>query len=213
MMLNDTQGDCTCAGFFHAVQVWTFNTTGEMVTAPDSSVEGLYQRACGYVPGDENTDRGGVEQDVLTYLLNTGTAISPGDPAPNKLTAFYEVDPRNLDDVRRTIADCGVAYIGLNMPVYILQNPTKIWDEPGTGDDTTIEGGHCVIQPAYDIADSIFKHISWGMILQMTEGFFLRSTDEVYGPVDADWINQIGTTPLGLSLGELEAQMAAIKQA
>jgi hypothetical protein len=26
-----------------------------------------------------------------------------------------EVDPRNIDDVKRTIHDCGVAYIGFNV--------------------------------------------------------------------------------------------------
>ena len=27
MMMNDTLGDCTCAAFYHALQVWSFNAS------------------------------------------------------------------------------------------------------------------------------------------------------------------------------------------
>lgn len=215
MMKNDVLGCCTSAGIYHTIQVWTANSQGAIDSEPDSNVELVYAESCGYEPGNPATDLGGVEQDVLSYWVNEGVPVYPtvgsvGDVF-NKLTAFFEVDPRHLDDVRRTIADCGVCYIGIQMPVYILQNPTKVWDEPGTGDDASIEGGHCVIQAAYDVAGKTFKLVSWGQVFTMTEGFFQRSTDEAYGPVDADWVNNQGTTPLGLSLGEIEAQMAAIK--
>src|SRR5579862_7669629 len=49
MMMNDTLGDCTCAAVYHARQVWTANTGG-IVTEPDSDVEMLYEKACGYKP-------------------------------------------------------------------------------------------------------------------------------------------------------------------
>ena len=214
MMLNDQLGCCTCAGIFHALQVWTANANPPMDTEPDSSVEIAYEKFCGYKPGDPSTDNGGVEQDVLTDWLNQGvdTAHPLGTPDTiNKLTAFYEVDSRNLDDVRRTIADCGVAYIGFNVPAYLMANgnPPDVWCLPQGAEDESIEGGHCVILCGYD-ADT-FKLISWGRVYSMTTGFFQKFVDEVYGPVDADWVNSQGTTPLGLSLGELEAQMGALK--
>src|SRR5271154_6174887 len=52
VMLNDTLGDCTCAAFYHALQVWTFNVTkGKAIdTEPDIDVKKLYELACGYNP-------------------------------------------------------------------------------------------------------------------------------------------------------------------
>jgi len=64
MMLNNKLGCCTIAGAAHAVQVWSANT-GNMVTVPDATVESYYQQWDGYVPGNANTDSGGVELDVL----------------------------------------------------------------------------------------------------------------------------------------------------
>src|SRR5215813_7728047 len=48
MMMNDTLGDCTCAAFYHAIQVWSFNAKNKEVTEPDKDVEQLYIQACGY---------------------------------------------------------------------------------------------------------------------------------------------------------------------
>lgn len=64
-------GDCTCAGVYHARQIWTANTTTEQ-TEPDSSVLTLYEKACGYIDGDQSTDQGGNEQCALTYIQNKG---------------------------------------------------------------------------------------------------------------------------------------------
>jgi hypothetical protein len=61
MMMNDTLGDCTIAACGHAVQVWTQGK----ITVPDSLVESYYEKWCGYVPGNPNTDNGGVELDIL----------------------------------------------------------------------------------------------------------------------------------------------------
>src|SRR5271156_345799 len=47
MMLNDTLGDCTCAAYYHAVQVWSANAAGGIQTQPDGDVEKLYVLACG----------------------------------------------------------------------------------------------------------------------------------------------------------------------
>lgn len=220
MMMNDTLGDCTCAGIYHAIQVWTANTRPAVETEPDANVELVYCQAGGYCPGDPSTDRGAAEQDVLGYWLNQGVPVYPsvgstGDTF-NKLTAFYEVDTRVLPDVARTIADCGISYIGFNVPDYLMANGVpQVWDYQGQ--DYKIEGGHCVVLPAYDFRFATsaiagtFKVISWGQVYTMTTRFFSQFVDEAYGPVDADWVNNQGTTPLGLSLGELESQMEAIK--
>ena len=130
MMLNDTLGDCTCAAVYHAMQVWSFNGAGQMVTQPDSDVEKLYIQADGYNPRVPGEGPGGNEQHVLTYLLQQGAPIGPTGAASHKIAAFVEVDPRNLDDVKRTINDCGLAYIGFNVPQSVQppgQPPPQVW--------------------------------------------------------------------------------------
>jgi hypothetical protein len=72
MMLNDALGDCTCAAFYHALQVWSFNANPPIDTEPDDDVKQLYVLACGYNPRVPGEGPGGNEQHVLTYLLRKG---------------------------------------------------------------------------------------------------------------------------------------------
>jgi hypothetical protein len=212
VMKNDILGDCTCAGFYHALQVWTSITESAMDTESDSNVEALYEQACGYDPKKGGEGDGGVEQDVLTYLMNTGAPVGPGGSARHKIAAFIEVDPRNQNDVKATINDCGVAYIGFEVPSFLMDEAggvPPVWDiQPFDG---AVLGGHCVILAGYD-ANGV-KVISWGEFFTMTWAFFAQYVDEVYALADADWINTQGTSPGGLTLEVLEGQMQALKEA
>lgn len=212
MMLNDQLGDCTCAAFYHARQVWSANAETAQITDPDPDVLRLYEVACGYNPGDPSTDRGGVEQDVLTYLLKSGAPIGNGGSARDRIVAFVEVDPHNIDDVKRTINECGVAYIGFNVPQNIMPQdsaPPAIWTvDPA---NSQIIGGHAVVLPGYD--QQYATVISWGQEYKMTWEFFSTFVDETYAIADHVWIEATGLTPLGMSLAELEAQMQALRQA
>jgi len=206
MMLNDTLGDCTCAAVYHAIQVWSYNTTGAVLTEPDVDVEKLYVLACGYNPRVGGEGPGGNEQHVLTYLHKTGAPIGPDGKTRHKIAAFVEVDPRMIDDVKRTIVDCGVAYIGFNVPQYIVPTAApspQVWDVQNT--DTQIVGGHAVVLAGYDANGA--RVISWGQCYTMTWSFFSKYVDEVYAIADPDWVEKKGTTPGGLSLDELENQM------
>jgi hypothetical protein len=211
MMLNDTLGDCTCAAVYHAIQVWSYNTTGAVLTEPDSDVEKLYVQACGYNPSAGGEGPGGNEQHVLTYLHKTGAPMGPEGATRQKITAFVEVDPRMTDDVKRAIVNCGVAYIGFNVPQYILPGPPaqppQVWDVE-TG-NAAIIGGHAVVLAGYDANGA--RLISWGQYFTMTWAFFAKYVDEVYAIADPDWISNKGTTPGGLSLEQLEQQMKAFK--
>ena len=152
MMLNDTLGDCTCAAVYHAIQVWSFNAQQKIDTEPDPDVEKLYVLACGYNPRVGGEGPGGNEQHVLTYLLKHGAPIGPAGKGRHKIAAFVEVDPRNVDDVKRTIDDCGVAYIGFNVPAYIVPPPPAappaVWDVETK--NASIVGGHAVVLAGYD---------------------------------------------------------------
>jgi hypothetical protein len=211
MMLNDTLGDCTCAAVYHAMQVWSFNSGGKMLTQPDSDVEKLYIQACGYNPRVPGEGPGGNEQHVLTYLLNQGAPVGPKGATREKITAFVEVDPRNTDDVKRTINDCGLAYIGFNVPQSVQPPgapPPQVWDYvPG---QAQIIGGHAVVLAGYDGNGA--RVISWGQYYTMTWVFFAHFVDEVYAIADSEWIANGGKTPGGLTLDELETQMQALKE-
>jgi hypothetical protein len=210
MMLNDTLGDCTCAAFYHALQVWSAKAEGAIDTEPDKDVELLYENACGYNPSQGGEGPGGNEQHVLTYLLRDGAPTGPSGQTPHKIAAFVEVDPRNTDDVKHAIANCGVAYIGFNVPQYVMppnQPPLKVWDvQKG---DANIVGGHAVVLAGYDPKSA--RLISWGSYYTMTWAFFAKYVDEVYAIADKTWIAAGGKTPGGLTLAELEVQMKALR--
>jgi hypothetical protein len=212
MMLNDKLGDCTCAAFYHALQVWSVNAGKKIDTEPDADVEQLYIQACGYNPRAGGEGPGGNEQKVLTFLLKTGAPYGPKGQSRQKIAAFVEVDPRNTDDVKRAILNCGVAYIGFNVPAYIMpanEPPLKVWDVETK--NTQIVGGHAVVLAGYTATGA--RVISWGQYYTMTWGFFAKYVDEVYAIADMEWINAKGTTPGDLTLAELEAQMQALKGA
>ena len=205
MMLNDNLGDCTCAAYYHARQVWTFRAQGTEVTEPDTDVDELYEQACGYDPTQPGEGPGGNEQDVLTYLLNTGAPVGTGQQR-QKIFAFVEVDPRNNDDVKRTIYDCGVAYIGFPVPSN-LSPDDPVWDYDVASPMT--DEGHAVILAGYDENGAVV--ISWGQRYKMTWAFITNLVDEVYAIADGAWIASGGQTPAGMTLAQLEAQMQAIK--
>jgi hypothetical protein len=128
MFLNDTYGDCTCAGLFHALQIWQFNANnGNMQPNTDADVLSVYETFCGFDPSNPATDQGGIEQTVLTDWMNKGI---PTASTRNQLTAFVEIDPRNTDDIKRVIDSCAVCYIGIQVPSSLFPPnapPPQLW--------------------------------------------------------------------------------------
>ena len=205
MMLNDNLGDCTCAAFYHARQIWTYNASKQEITEPDSDVEQLYIEACAYNPQEPGEGPGGNEQDVLTFLLNTGAPIGTSGQQRDKILAFLEVDPRNSDDMKRTIFECGISYIGFPVPSNVTyDNP--VWDLDPKAQMT--DEGHAVILAGYDAKGAIV--VSWGRRYTMTWAFVSQVVDEAYAIADNSWVSATGKTPAGLSITELQDQMQAL---
>lgn len=215
MMLNDQLGDCTCAAYYHALQLWSYhcNPDGLTITEPDADVQSLYEEVGGYVPGNPATDQGCAEQAVLAYLFNQGAPTTgPNGAGVHKLAAFVEIDPRQVDDIKWAIVDCGVVYIGFAVPNWLMSGdgPPTVWDVQPNADNSAPDG-HAVILTGYDDATGLIDLISWGQHYAMTWPFFAQFVDEAYGLVDVDWINKQRTTPGGLSLVTLESQMRALR--
>lgn len=140
MMLNDQLGDCSIAAVYHGRQIWTMNSSVES-TEPDSIVQTLYEDACGYNPADPSTDQGGVLQDVLSDLLNTGAPLADG--TVDKILGYVEVDQTKLNQVHLTISEFGLGYIGIDMPQSVWGmdgNPLPVWDYVV---GSPIAGGRC----------------------------------------------------------------------
>jgi hypothetical protein len=207
-MLNNRLNDCSCAAFYHALQVWSFNATGTIETEPDSNVEALYSAVSGYKPGEAAPGPECGMQDVLTHILKSGAPVGPDGKRVNKLAAFLEVDHRHSDDLKRTIQECGVAYIGVDIPAYLHTGPVPaVWDVEH--ENTKIIGGHAVAAAGYD-AQGV-QAISGGKIYTLTWAYLGKYTHEAYALADVSWIEAKGTSPAGLTLEQLERQMQALK--
>ena len=210
MLLNDKLGCCTCAAYYHAMQVWSFHTnkTDGMITQPDMNVLQLYKEACGYDPHDPYSDKGGIMQNVLIYLLNTGAITGLKSETHHKIRSFVEVDVRNLADIKHAIYDCGVLYIGFYVPSHLMESePPAVWQYKK---QSPLVGGHAITLTGYD--SKTFSLISWGKRYKMTHEFFLNYTDEAYCLVDVDWFTETGKSILGLSMKDLENQMQELRK-
>src|SRR6185295_9106149 len=153
------------------------------LTEPDSCVLALYEQAAGYNPNDPSTDQGANEQSILQYLLNTGAPMA--DNSRHQISAFYEIDPRNSTDVKQTIYECGLSYIGFIVPANIMpagSPPPYLWQYVPHQRQL---GGHAVILTGYD-AQGV-DVISWGEKYKMTWQFFHAYCEESYGLVDKEW--------------------------
>lgn len=186
LMKNDELGDCTIAGLGHGIQVWTANTTGE-VTLPDETIVDYYSKFDGYVPGNEATDQGGIELDVLNKFRQQGIA-------GHELIAYADPDPMDLYHVKQALSLFGGLYIGVALPM--TAQDQAIWDVVG-GDlysDPASRpgswGGHAVFVPAYTPQGPIC--ITWGRLQPMTWKFWISYVDEVHALLAKDWLPHFG---------------------
>ncbi len=212
LMRNGDLGDCTCAAFYHALQVWSFNARHTVDTEPDNDVVLLYEQACGYNPKQGGEGPGGVEQHVLSFLLNTGAPYGSNGSQRHKIAGFVEVKVNEINSIKATIDCCGVCYIGFKVPQYIMpkgQLPLAVWDVNPRGDNTII-GGHAVVLAGYDAHGA--RLISWGGYYTMTWAFFEKFVDEAYALVDAEWMESTGKCPMGLTMQQIEQAMQFLRQ-
>lgn len=205
MMMNDILGCCVEACQGHSEQVWSFNSSigTQMVTPSDAQIEAAYELEGGWVPGNPSTDQGTIIQIALQDWLNNPIA-------GNEIVGFVEIDVANMQAIKETIFECGLAVFGFNVPSYLNMNPGSIWDYRPDGDNTII-GGHCTANPGY-LENGNLNVISWGSAsYQMTPAFVAEFCDEIYAVASKQWIEAIGTTPGGLTIAQLEALMASMK--
>jgi len=131
------------------------------------------------------------------------------DGKVDKLEGFVEVDYRIQNEVKLTVHEFGLSYIGFIVPSSIFDahgEPLPVWDVIPGGSEV---GGHAVILVAYD-ADFVTV-ISWGRLFKMTWAFFENYCKEAYALIDKSWLNATGKTPLGLTLHQIESLMSELR--
>ena len=199
MMLNDSIGDCTCAGAGHAEMCWTSNAGTEFIPA-DAQILNAYEAIGGYNPGDPSTDQGCDMLSALNFWRNSGIA-------GRTITAYAEVDPKNRQQVMASVAFFGGLYIGVNLPQSAMDatNSNQVWSNTT---DTNILGGHCVLIVAYNSSGPVC--VTWGQLQQMTWDWFQTYCDEAYCPMSPDWIGLSGTAPSGFNLPQLSQDLQAL---
>ncbi len=197
-------GDCTAVSVASAIRVLTAARGGEELLT-DDQVVGIYQ-ANGYNPARPATDQGAVELDVLNRWCGAGYNV--GRQAPDVLTGYGAVEPKNHDGVRRAIAMLGGLFIGLSLPEYAVSEGA-IWATPKQ--PATIAGGHAVFVHGYD-PDGLWLN-SWGERKRMEWGFLDAFCDEAYGLLSRDWLEVNGRSPANEDFARLADELQAARAA
>lgn len=199
MLGNDTCGDCVEAAAGHVAQA--VNWYGQKRNAPVATGDavGMYSAITGYDPKTGNNDNGTTLQEGLTYWRQNGIG-------GNKIAAFAQLDATNIPLIQSCIAIFGAVYTGFNFPASAMTqfNAGKPW----TVVRSQIEGGHCVPLGAYDPTG--FTCVTWGQTQKMDLKFFRTYFDEVWVPIDLDWLEAVGTSPAGLDTATLNADFMAL---
>jgi hypothetical protein len=199
-LLNDKLGDCTAAAAGHAAQ--QVNRYGRDQDAPvtDADTLAMYRAISGYVPGQPRTDVGATLQAALDYWRNTGIG-------GNRIAAFAQIKATDLDAIRLAIARFGSVYAGMWISQSAMDqfNQGKPWTVAGRSANL---GGHCVPVMGYD-ANS-FSCITWTRVQPMTVEFFRAQFDEIWVPIDLDWMRTNGVSPAGIDTAALNADYQAL---
>jgi len=184
MLGNDSVGDCALAGQAHADMLWAEFAEGRRLRITDAMVIHAYSKVTGYVPGDPNTDRGTSLLDALKFWRRPGIDRQTA-------RAFVEVDPQDLDNVRRTIDWFGCAYLGVELPDAVLPHalPIPEWTCSPDGSPEkrpNPQNGHCVIYAGYNAVGPLA--VTWGQTVQVSWAFHAAYCDELYALLAPSWL-------------------------
>lgn len=161
---NDRLGDCTVAGIAHQLTVHN-GMVGKLWVPSEADVVALYYKL------GHNRDAG----LPLSTVLN---AAMGGILGGQKIVADCNVDPGNIDQVKKTIQFMGCAYIGFGTTSHSVSDFQQgiPWDDTYRPDG----GGHCVVLTGWDDAAQEYELLTWGGLQKATYKWFARYVDEVH---------------------------------
>lgn len=182
LLKNDVLGDCTIASAGHIIEYWNYVGKLSLPTMTDLEAEIIYSICSGYIPGDDTTDNGCVELDVLKYFKTHG--IMAASKIVN-LTKFLSVPKNDLTQLKSSIHHLGNCYLGYNLPSNALQ--TNLWS---IDSNSTIEGGHAIPAVGYDDNQKLIYIVSWGEVVPVTYDFHEKYCEEAWALYSDAWINR-----------------------
>ena len=191
MLANDTVGDCAFAGPLHAIQASQRWRDGVATQPTDEQALAAYSAVTGFNPQDPATDSGAVLADVMAWWRATGFQTPSGT---NQIQAYARLE--NLDHLKAALWLFGPLIVGAALPVAAQTQP--VWASPAnlTGNNTPGSwGGHCMVLGGID-ATGAGRLITWGDIKLATAGWLKAYLDEVWIPVQPEWVMS-GMTPCG----------------
>jgi hypothetical protein len=202
MMANNTLGCCTISSKGHDLQVASQNTTG-IITMTDQQIIQYYSLWDGYVPGNPNTDNGGVISDVL-QKWHQQRMIG------HRLFAYTYINPTNKDHITKAIELFGVTDVGLQLPITAQSQTGSTWDVVSTSGDGQpgTWGGHDVTLAAYNTIGPVY--ITWGALQQATWNFHFTYSDETWSLIMGMTLANRPSGFTGFSLAQLISDQAIV---
>jgi len=213
MLGNDTAGDCAWAGQAHADMLWAAN--GQSVQLPITTQDVLkaYEAVTGYNPnatlpnGNNPTDRGTTLLAALKFWHKTGFDSQ-------KINAFVEIDPHNVEHVQLAIDLFGCAYLGVQLPDSVLPTSSSTipaWTVTPDGSQPNQpdpNNGHCVVYCAYDATGPTV--VTWGTTVKASWGFHQAYCDELYAMLSpAFFKNKVD--PQGIDMTTLQKDLQYVQ--
>lgn len=205
MLANDTLGDCTIAAIYHLEMLWK-KMTNKIFNPTNQEAITTYSEITGYNPSNPNSDQGAIISDVLSYWKIKGIFNEVQD-GQDKINAYVEIkNVLSTTNIKIGTYLFNGVDIGFEVPQYILDSGSKIWDIQKKGNHS-IAGGHSVTIIDYD--SKYFYVVSWGQIYKMTFDFYQKYCDEAWVAISNDYFN--GTKSVeGYDLQTLLQDMSAI---
>ena len=168
-------GNCTIASKLHTIQIWMLNNPGcpKKYTPADAAALKYYEQFDGYVPGDSNTDNGGIIVDVLNDWRKL-----PAGMDGHVLLGYADPQPQNMGHVEQSIAFFGAVDIGLQLPVSAQGQISSGQPWEKVSDDGGVWGGHDVTVPRYQSDTRYLTCITWNQVQLMSYDFWDAYCDE-----------------------------------
>jgi hypothetical protein len=206
MLANNRFNCCTSAAAGHMVHHWTAaNQRGVFLTDEDII------RAHALLTGDRLMDCVAM-LDALKFWRKTGIGN-------HRVHSFVSAHPKDAHELRCIIHLFGSAYLGLDLPKFVLAGDPTGWPEipwaipasVSTEDSAPqVANGHCVTAVGYG-EEGVFV-VTWGTLKTMSWEFFQSYNVEMYAVLSSDWVRRNEVCPSGFDLSSLTRDLLLVQR-